>query len=46
MCFGATEYPWDDRTAMRAALSELLGVDGPKMPYLPTQDKPESEWMG
>ena len=45
MCFGNVEYPWDDRTAMRAALSELLGVDGPKMPYLPSQDKPESEWL-
>jgi len=41
MCFGTTEYPWDDRTAMRAALSELLGVDGPLMPYLPVQDKNE-----
>ncbi|MEZ0394984.1 MAG: UDP-N-acetylmuramoyl-L-alanyl-D-glutamate--2,6-diaminopimelate ligase [Anaerolineales bacterium] len=40
MCFGETEYPWDDRTAMRAALAELLGVDGPPMPYLPTQEKP------
>ena len=39
MCFGITEYPWDDRTAMRAALSEFLGVQGPKMPYLPTQEK-------
>ncbi len=40
MCFGTTEYPWDDRTAMRAALSELLSLDGgPSMPYLPTQDK-------
>ena len=37
MCFGANEYPWDDRTAMRATLAELLGVDGPQMPYLPTQ---------
>jgi UDP-N-acetylmuramoyl-L-alanyl-D-glutamate--2,6-diaminopimelate ligase len=36
MCFGATEYPWDDRTAMRAALAELLGVPGPEMPKLPT----------
>ena len=45
MCFGKTEYPWDDRTAMRAALSELLGVEGPKMPYLPSQDKPEAEWL-
>jgi UDP-N-acetylmuramoyl-L-alanyl-D-glutamate--2,6-diaminopimelate ligase len=39
MCFGATEYPWDDRVAMRAALSELLGIPGPQMPYLPTQNK-------
>jgi UDP-N-acetylmuramoyl-L-alanyl-D-glutamate--2,6-diaminopimelate ligase len=36
MCFGETEYPWDDRTAMRAALSERLGVPGPEMPRLPT----------
>jgi UDP-N-acetylmuramoyl-L-alanyl-D-glutamate--2,6-diaminopimelate ligase len=39
MCFGETEYPWDDRAAMRAALSELLGIEGIKMPYLPTMDK-------
>jgi UDP-N-acetylmuramoyl-L-alanyl-D-glutamate--2,6-diaminopimelate ligase len=38
MCFIETEYPWDDRTAMRAALAEYLGVDGPQMPYLPTQE--------
>ncbi len=37
MCFGETEYPWDDRTAMRAALAEYLGEETPKMPYLPTQ---------
>ncbi len=36
MCFGETEYPWDDRTAMRAALAELLGTQGPVMPKLPT----------
>lgn len=36
MCFGMQEYPWDDRTAMRAALAELLGVSGPQMPVLPT----------
>ncbi len=35
MCFGETEYAWDDRTAMRAALAELLGQPGPPMPYLP-----------
>jgi UDP-N-acetylmuramoyl-L-alanyl-D-glutamate--2,6-diaminopimelate ligase len=39
MCFIETEYPWDDRTAMRAALAEHLEVDGPEMPYLPTQDE-------
>ena len=38
MCFGLVEYPWDDRTAMTAAISERLGVKGPEMPYLPTQD--------
>ncbi|MDF1500935.1 MAG: UDP-N-acetylmuramoyl-L-alanyl-D-glutamate--2,6-diaminopimelate ligase [Anaerolineales bacterium] len=36
MCFGTTEYPWDDRIALTAALSELLGVEGPQMPRLPT----------
>jgi uncharacterized protein YhaN len=36
MCFMTTEYPWDDRIAMRAALAELLGVPGPEMPLLPT----------
>lgn len=45
MCFGRTEYLWDDRTAMRAALAEVLGVKGPQMPYLPSQDKPEKEWL-
>ena len=38
MCFGAIEHPWDDRTAMRVALAERLGIPGPAMPYLPTQD--------
>jgi UDP-N-acetylmuramoyl-L-alanyl-D-glutamate--2,6-diaminopimelate ligase len=38
MCFIETEYPWDDRVAMRSALAELLDLDGPPMPYLPTQD--------
>ena len=32
MCFGATEYPWDDRTALRAALAELLGAPAPPLP--------------
>jgi UDP-N-acetylmuramoyl-L-alanyl-D-glutamate--2,6-diaminopimelate ligase len=45
MCFGKTEYLWDDRTAMRAALAEFLGIDGPQMPYLPSQDKNEKEWL-
>lgn len=36
MCFGTTEYLWDDRTAMRAALAELLGKEGSQMPKLPT----------
>jgi UDP-N-acetylmuramoyl-L-alanyl-D-glutamate--2,6-diaminopimelate ligase len=45
MCFGALEHLWDDRTAIRAALSELLEIHGPPMPYLPTQDKSEVEWI-
>jgi UDP-N-acetylmuramoyl-L-alanyl-D-glutamate--2,6-diaminopimelate ligase len=45
MCFGQREHLWDDRIAMRAALAELLGVEGPKMPYLPTQDTPEEKWL-
>lgn len=45
MCFGKTEFLWDDRTAMRAALAEFLNVDGTKMQYLPTQDKTEEEWL-
>ncbi len=38
MCFGEIEYPWDDRTAMQVALAELLGIEGPAMPYLPTSE--------
>jgi UDP-N-acetylmuramoyl-L-alanyl-D-glutamate--2,6-diaminopimelate ligase len=45
MCFGGREHLWDDRIAMRAALSELLSVEGPAMPYLPTQDTKEEEWL-
>ena len=45
MCFGGREHLWDDRTAMRAALTELLGIEGPAMPYLPTQDTEEEEWL-
>ncbi len=40
MCFGDVEHAWDDRTAMRAALAERLGIPGPQMPYLPTQGPP------
>jgi len=36
MCFGETEYPWDDRTAMRSALAEALNIEGPEMPFLPS----------
>jgi UDP-N-acetylmuramoyl-L-alanyl-D-glutamate--2,6-diaminopimelate ligase len=45
MCFGKTEFLWDERVAMRAALAEFLNVEGPQMPYLPTQDKTEEEWL-
>jgi UDP-N-acetylmuramoyl-L-alanyl-D-glutamate--2,6-diaminopimelate ligase len=45
MCFGAREYLWDDRTAMRAALAEYLKIEGPAMPYLPSQDTQEKEWL-
>ncbi len=45
MCFGTTEYPWDDRVALRAALSKLLGKEGPEMPYLPSRDRSEAEWL-
>lgn len=39
MCFGTIEYPWDDRTALRAALAEYMHVNGPRMPDLPTSNK-------
>jgi len=45
MCFGKIEHAWDDRIALRAALSELLKIEGPQMPYLPTQNKSEEEWL-
>lgn len=38
MCFEETEHPWDDRVALRAALSEWMGVPGPVMPELPTSE--------
>jgi UDP-N-acetylmuramoyl-L-alanyl-D-glutamate--2,6-diaminopimelate ligase len=43
MCFGETEYAWDDRTALRAALAERLGLSGPNMPELPTSAGPVAE---
>jgi UDP-N-acetylmuramoyl-L-alanyl-D-glutamate--2,6-diaminopimelate ligase len=36
MCFGTVEVPWDDRTALRAALAERLKLPGPEMPWLPS----------
>jgi UDP-N-acetylmuramoyl-L-alanyl-D-glutamate--2,6-diaminopimelate ligase len=36
MCFGKTEFAWDDRQALRAALAERLGESSPAMPWLPT----------
>lgn len=45
MCFGRTEFLWDDRIAMRAALAEHLHVDGPTMPYLPSRDTSEDKWL-
>ena len=38
MCFGTEEYPWDERTALQAALSEKLGIEGPSMPTLPAAE--------
>ncbi|MFN8384961.1 MAG: hypothetical protein U0V48_01045 [Anaerolineales bacterium] len=45
LCFGAKEFLWDDRIAVRTALSDLLGIEGPQMPYLPTQNMEEQEWL-
>ena len=42
MCFGTVEYPWDDRVAIRAAISARLGIPGPEMPKLPTS----TGWVG
>jgi UDP-N-acetylmuramoyl-L-alanyl-D-glutamate--2,6-diaminopimelate ligase len=39
MSFGEKEYPWDDRIAMKAAISEKLGLHETEMPWLPTQGK-------
>lgn len=41
MCFGTEEYLWDDRTALRAALAEHLGLTSPAMPWLPTSSSPK-----
>ena len=41
MCFGEIEYPWDDRVATQAALSDTLDQAGPEMPRLPTS--PDSQ---
>ncbi len=38
MCFGTTEYPWDDRVAVRVALAKRLGLSGYDMPKLPTSE--------
>jgi len=38
MCFGTTEYPWDDRIALKAALANYLKIEGPEMPILPTSN--------
>jgi len=42
MCFGTEEYHWDDRTAMRAALAEHLGIEDAQMPWLPTSSTSKS----
>ncbi|HNT53324.1 MAG TPA: UDP-N-acetylmuramoyl-L-alanyl-D-glutamate--2,6-diaminopimelate ligase [Anaerolineaceae bacterium] len=39
MCFGDVEYPWDDRIALRSALAQQLGLPGPQMPLLPTNQE-------
>ncbi len=39
MCFGTTEYPWDDRIAMQAALCERMGKPAPEVPKLPTSSE-------
>ena len=36
MCFGETEYPWDERVVLRAALAGRLGLPEPVVPKLPT----------
>ena len=36
MCFGEVEFPWDERTVMRAALAVRLGHAAVPAPVLPT----------
>jgi UDP-N-acetylmuramoyl-L-alanyl-D-glutamate--2,6-diaminopimelate ligase len=36
MCFGEVEFPWDERTVMRAALAVRLGHPAIPAPVLPT----------
>jgi len=38
MCFGNIEYEWDDRIAMKAAISEKLGIEAKYPPELPTSN--------
>jgi len=38
MCFGTTEYAWDDRIALRAAVEEIMGLKETEMPVLPTAE--------
>ncbi|MGD2165092.1 MAG: UDP-N-acetylmuramoyl-L-alanyl-D-glutamate--2,6-diaminopimelate ligase [Anaerolineae bacterium] len=40
MCFGTTEYPWDDRKAMRVALR------GETLDTLPTAGSGANKWLG
>ena len=39
MCFGTTEYPWDDRVAVRIAIKNKVSVSSEDMPYLPTRNR-------
>ena len=43
MCFGETEYPWDDRTAMRAALAEKMKLQGRKCHGCPPRKRKTGE---
>jgi UDP-N-acetylmuramoyl-L-alanyl-D-glutamate--2,6-diaminopimelate ligase len=39
MCFGHTEYPWDDRSALSAA---LVGEETPRLPTSPPSPSPQN----